>query len=113
MAKKIYVCTNITASDIAYKKSDVCGVDADNVQDALDIMCQNLNNKVKDKYYTETWWEPFDTWVVHHNLDKMVSVTLEDLDGNDMEGDVEYFEDDQNTVVVHFSQPVSGRIYVN
>lgn len=101
------------ASEIAYVKSESCGVDADNVQDALDIMCKNLNNKVKDKFYKETFFDPSLRWIVHHNLDKMVSVTLEDLDGNDMEGDVEYFADDMNTVVVHFSEPVAGSVYAN
>lgn len=111
MAKKIYVCDNLTAKDVKYAYSESCGIEADNVQDALDIMCTKINTEVKDKHYVETFWEPNDTWEVLHNLNKMVAVTIEDLDGNDMEGDVEYV--DLNIIVIHFSQPVSGSVFVN
>lgn len=111
MAKKIYVCDNLTARDVRYIQSESCGIEADNVQDALDIMCAKINNEVKDKHFIETFFDPLDTWEVVHNLNKMVSVTIEDLDGNDMEGDVEWV--DLNIIVIHFSQPVSGSVYVN
>ena len=111
MAKKIYVCTDITARDVAYVNSGDCGIEADNVQDAIDEICYKINHEVKDKYFSMAFFEPLRVWEVEHNLNKMVAVTLEDLNGNDMEGDVEY--KDLNTVLVRFSQPVTGWVYCN
>ena len=111
MAKKIYVCTDISAKDVFYEKKEGCGIDADNVQDALDIMCDKLNNEVRDKYFSMAFFDPLKIWDVEHDLNKMVSVTLEDLDGNDIEGDVEYVS--VNQIKIWFSQPVAGWVYVN
>jgi hypothetical protein len=111
MAKKIYVCTDVTARDVAYEASFECGMKADNVQDAIDALCYRIKHEINDKYFSMAFFVPLQVWEVEHNLDKMVSVTLEDLDGNDMEGDVEY--KDMNTVLVRFSQPVSGWVYCN
>lgn len=111
MAKKIYVCDNLTAKDVKYFQSESCGIEADNVQDALDIMCAKINSEVKDKHLCKPFTTPSDTWEFVHNLNKKVAVTIEDLDGNDMEGDVEWV--DLNIIVIHFSQPVTGIVCAN
>lgn len=111
MAKKLYVCSDITAREVGYEFLKGCGIEADNVQDALDLMCDKLNNKVKDKHFEQIFETPSLIWEVKHNLGKMVSVFMEDLEGNDIEGDIEYANDD--VVVVYFKEPVAGKIFIN
>lgn len=111
MAKKIYVCAGMPASEIAYERNEGCGIDAYNVQDAIDAICDKMEKEINDKYFEAIFYDPLMVWKIVHGLNKMVSVTLEDLDGNDIEGDVEYV--DSNTVLVRFSQPVSGKAYMN
>lgn len=108
--KKIYVCDNINAIDVKYSYNTECGIEVNNVQEALDAMCEKLY-EIKDKHMTVTFKKPRLVWEIEHNLNKMVSVTLEDLNGNDIEGDVEYYND--NIVLIYFSQPMSGYAYIN
>ncbi len=49
---------------------------------------------------------PSTTWVIHHNLDVYPVVTLVDLYGAEIGGDV--ITPDRNTVVVEFAVPFAG-----
>ena len=46
MAKKIYVCDSLTAKDIKYEYYEGCGEEVDNVQDMLDLMCEEIHENV-------------------------------------------------------------------
>lgn len=51
------------------------------------------------------------SWTINHNLGRSVSVTVVDTANNEIEGDVQYIN--QNTVVVSFSAAFSGSAYCN
>lgn len=51
------------------------------------------------------------TWVLQHNLNGKPSVTLTDLTGNKVEGNIVYNSDSQITVT--FTSPVAGYAYLN
>jgi hypothetical protein len=51
------------------------------------------------------------TWVLQHNLNGKPSVTLTDLTGNKVEGNIVYNSDSQITVT--FTSSVAGYAYLN
>lgn len=50
-------------------------------------------------------------WNIPHSLDKMPSVTVQDIEGNNIHGDVTYL--DTNNLTITFSASVSGKAYLN
>lgn len=52
-----------------------------------------------------------DTWVVIHNLGFRPSVTIIDLDGDVVNGDITY--DTNNQLTLTFAQPIKGEAYLN
>lgn len=110
MAKKIYTCKGISAKEIPYYPSG-CEIDADNMQDAIDILCKKIDEEVEDKHFRWMTFEPLAVWEIEHNLGKNPSVFMEDLEGNDIEGEIDYY--DENLLYIRFSEPVSGLAYLN
>jgi hypothetical protein len=64
-----------------------------------------------DKSYTHYQGVPEAVWNVSHNLNKYPSVTIIDTSGNEMEGEIEYT--DNNNLVLTFSAPFSGVAFLN
>lgn len=54
---------------------------------------------------------PSTTWVIHHNLNMVPNVFIQDQDGQDMEGDIE--PTTNNTLTIRFNQAVSGTAYLS
>lgn len=110
MAKKIYTCKGITAREVPYVSGN-CSIEADNMQDAIDLMCKKIDEEVEDKHFLYTQFEPSAVWEIPHGLGKNPSVFIEDLEGNDIEGEINYYDND--LLYVRFSEPVSGVAYLN
>ena len=111
MAKKIYACDGADASIITCEIEFSDGRVATNYQDALDMMVESFDSFVQDKYYEALILIPAAEWDIEHNLGKNPTVFLEDSEGEDIEGEIIY-EDDNNLKVI-FSEPVAGKIYLN
>lgn len=109
------------------------GLQSTNMRDAIDETCALINNAAEDKHYSCMYICPGNPdrstgpgvymcrhdessglwyWDVWHKLGVAeVNVTLEDLEGNDVEGDIEYI--DNNSLRVWFTQCVEGVVYIN
>ena len=111
MTKKIYPCDGADASIISCSIEFPDGRVATNYQEAIDMMAENFNEYVQDKYYEHYQTEPSTDWDVKHNLEKKPSVFIEDRNGSDIDGDIEHIDD--NELIIHFSVPVSGIAYCN
>jgi len=55
--------------------------------------------------------DPSTTWVILHPLNKKPTVFCEDLDGTDMEGSIEYINNDK--LVIKWIAATSGKAYLN
>ena len=64
-----------------------------------------------DKTYVHTQSVAAAVWTVAHNLAKKPAVTIVDTSGRQVEGDVEYL--DNNTCRLTFSAAFSGEAYCN
>lgn len=53
-----------------------------------------------------------DSWVINHNLGKLVTVQTMDLFGNRIEGTVNWDLDTLDTVTVTFTEPMQGRAVI-
>lgn len=117
---------------VTYDNKD-SGLQSTNLKDAVNETCRLINGAAEDKHYScvyicpgnaeyahrpDTYMCRYDEekglwyWDVWHKLGVVeVNVTLEDLDGNDVEGDVEYL--DSNSLKVWFTQCVEGVVYIN
>ncbi len=62
------------------------------------------------RFYEHTQNSASSTWTISHNLGRVPSVTLVDGTGSEMESTVTHI--DENTAVVTFSQPESGKAYL-
>lgn len=63
--------------------------------------------------YTHQQMIPSDTWIITHQLNRYVSVTVIDSANEQVQGKVEYLSSDPlNTVVVSFSAGFSGTAYI-
>lgn len=86
---------------------------------AIAEACYNIENVKQDKNYEHFFGEckysekkDLYYWDVYHMLGIMeVDVSLEDINGNDIEGDVEYIS--INHLKVWFTECVKGYIYIN
>jgi hypothetical protein len=86
--------------------------------DAVGEVCDLIGKIMRDKNFVK-WCEcEYDEeknlyyWRVLHNLGvKDVDVSMEDGEGNDLEGDVEYLS--KYELVVWFTECVNGWIYIN
>lgn len=114
---------------IVYDNSE-SGLESTNMADAtleVKYMIENFHN---DKHYeadcvcARSEMRNMYYWLVNHNLGLLVtkqadgtnkgvgvSVTLEDTDGNDIYGEIEYIN--ENTLLVWFTECVDGRIIIN
>jgi hypothetical protein len=52
-----------------------------------------------------------DTWVINHNLGKFPNVTVIDSSGDEIEGNINYVNNQQ--IVLMFSAAFSGKAYLN
>ena len=50
-------------------------------------------------------------WTINHNMGLKPNVKLEDLVGNDIQGAIDFI--DNNTVRVTFNQAVAGKAYLS
>lgn len=64
-----------------------------------------------DKHFVYTQSLPNTAWSISHNLDKMVSVTVQDTSGNTVHGEVAYTSTD--TITITFINAVAGVAYLN
>ena len=64
-----------------------------------------------DSTYVYSQEKASDCWKVVHGLNKYVSVSIVDTGKTEIEGDVQYV--DENTVMITFSAPFSGWCYCN
>lgn len=96
------------------------GLQSTVLTDAFSEFCHDMNDHKNDKYYWEYFGEEcmYDDvkklyyWDVWHNLKvEGVDVTLEDDNGNDIEGDVEYISNEH--LMVWFTECVFGYVYIN
>ena len=54
---------------------------------------------------------PATTWSILHPLDKIVSVTIQDSSGREIEGEVSV--NDGNMVIVEFNSAINGKVILN
>lgn len=95
------------------------GLQSTTMLGAVAEVCYNLNHVKTDKNYEHFYDEckyseekDLYYWDVYHMLGTMeVNVSMEDLNGNDIEGDVEYIS--INHLKVWFTECVHGYIYIN
>ena len=109
------------------------GLQSTNVKDAMEEACLLINTTTEDKNYTCGYVCPGNVeyahtpniyvcrydeermlwyWDVWHKLGVMeVNVSMEDFDGNDVEGEIEYI--DKNNLKVWFTECVEGYVYIN
>ena len=64
-----------------------------------------------DKHFTHTEAVASTTWSITHNLQKMVSVSVQDTAGNTVHGEVSYTSTD--TITITFLSAVAGVAYLN
>lgn len=85
-----------------------------NVGKSLDDINANfelLDRERKDKAGEYTQDTPSKVWVILHSLRKKPSVTVIDDTGAVVLCDIEYT--DENTVILRFSEPTAGVVYLN
>lgn len=112
------VSHEVIPEHISYDNTD-SGLQSTTMLDAVAEVCYNLNNVKTDKNYEHFYDEckyseekDLYYWDVYHMLGTMeVDVSMEDLDGNDVEGDIEYIS--INHLKVWFTECVHGYIYIN
>ena len=112
------VSHEVIPEHISYDNTD-SGLQSTTMLNAVAEVCYNLNNVKQDKNYTHLfedckYSEEKDLyyWDVYHMQGTMeVDVSMEDLDGNDVEGDIEYIS--INHLKVWFTECVQGYIYIN
>ena len=68
----------------------------------------NFNNNSSFEFTQQT---PSTIWVIGHNMGIKPNVTTEDLAGNDIQGVIEYV--DNNNVRITFNQAVAGKAYLS
>ena len=73
----------------------------------------NITNNIdeKDLHYTHIQSVPSTLWTIEHNLNKLASVRIEDADGNDVIGEIDYVS--TNKLIINFVIPVLGKAYLN
>lgn len=95
-------------------------INYDGIQsDTADVIVDNRNRTIKvdvnkqgvDTTFVYSTPVPMASWEIQHNLNKYPSVTLTDWHGRMILGEVCYV--DKNNVVVHLSEPICGRAYLN
>jgi len=64
-----------------------------------------------DKTYTYEQAVASSTWNVTHNLNKYPSVSVVDSGGTTVEGEVTHT--DENSVIIYFSAPFTGKAFIN
>lgn len=64
-----------------------------------------------DKHFEFTQSSPSSTWTINHNLGKRPSVTVVDSAGTEWHSEAQHVSD--NTCVVKFAAPFSGKAFLN
>lgn len=107
----------VIPGNITYDNTE-SGLQSTKMVDAVGEVCDLIGKIMHDKNFVK-WCEcEYDEeknlyyWRVLHDLGvKDVDVTMEDGDGNDLEGDVEYLS--KYELIVWFTECVDGWIYIN
>ena len=79
--------------------------------DLIRQLSEDFFFRVNDKHYKHIQGVAATIWNVTHNLNKFPAVTVIDSQDNEVEGGVEYI--DENNVQLCFSAPFSGCAYFN
>lgn len=108
-----YVATNtvINQYDVSsYFTSAVWGDILGDISNQTDLwnILSDLYNRDNFEFNQSV---PTVSWTIIHNMGKNPSVTTIDNSGNSIEGNIQY--DSVNQITIYFSQPVSGKAYLN
>lgn len=69
---------------------------------------------VEDKHYTHIQATASANWVINHELDKIPSILIIDDAGNEISGCVKFdIGSPLDILRIEFSEPVTGKIYLN
>ena len=87
--------------------------------DTADVIVNNENRTIKvdvnkqgaDVNFVYTTPIPMSCWEIEHNMNKYPSVTLSDMAGNVIVGEIRYIN--LNKVVVNLSEAICGKAYLN
>lgn len=84
-----------------------------NVLESILIALQEIKKDVESikESYVHTQEVPATEWVIEHNLNKYPNVTVEDLAGEDIIGEISY--DGPNKLTINFIIAVSGKAYLS
>lgn len=85
------------------------------LQDNKICKLQNqINAIVQDKHYTHAQITASTNWVINHELDKIPSILIIDDLGNEIAGCIKFDIGDMLKMLrIEFSQPVTGKVYLN
>ncbi len=64
-----------------------------------------------DKHYVFTQGVASSDWIINHGMEKVPSVSVIDSGGSVVEGEIEIV--DQNSLILHFTAPFTGKAYLN
>jgi hypothetical protein len=80
--------------------------------ESLKVTCIDYSGPASgDSTYVYTQHQASSIWIITHNLHKYVSVSVVDTGKSEIEGDVQYI--DENTIQISFSAPFSGQAFCN
>lgn len=100
----------ILSGDIFYNNLNST-LNAINVQDAIDELDNKIENLETDKNLEYLQVLPSASWLIVHNMEKLPSVTIADLDGNVYMAEIKYI--DENSLYVNFSENFTGKAILN
>lgn len=100
----IYYVKNTSEDSVKTYITDLNGV-------PIPLIDQTGGSGSGDKEHIHIQYTPTNIWVINHDLDKYVSVSIVDSDNNLVIGDVQY--NNRNTITVTFQVPFSGKAYIN
>ena len=76
------------------------------------VMIQQVTTSITgDKNYIHDQGTPNTTWIINHNLGKKPSTTVIDTANTEVEGQVEYV--DNNNIIIFFNSSFSGTATLN
>ena len=97
------IYSDVTLNDVVYDSVSL-------LQTALALVLFNRGT-LADKFFNFTQGSAAQTWTIAHNLSKFPSVSVVDSGLTQVEGEVEYT--DNNNLTITFSSAFSGSAYIN
>lgn len=105
--RNIQQCTTSSEKDAVIWTA----VDLEALTKRLDILESTTLEDEKDLNYVHNQDNSSMIWTINHNLNKKPSVRIEDINGDDIIGEIDYI--DNNTLKIQFAIPVAGNAYLN